>query len=286
MTSIKSIKPLLISRTAIKILLGIFILVLSGSFQSPVYAQNKELSIINEVDGYVAYKYNSPGEEFERYIMKPPGKGPFPAIIVNHGGGGSGKSVTIIDGFPFPMANAGYVLIAADLTHSAPLDKQKDHSLYGGSDENIERSLKNIEILKNIDFVDAERIGMYGFSMGGFCTVAALSAGEKAKDIKVAVIEGAGLASPKIQHKNSDHINKLSIEESRIKNIACPVLLVHGENDQVASVAYAKHLKNVLDSLGKEVDIVIFKNSGHVNAKFTNGKSWETVITFFNKHLK
>ena len=274
------------SKTALKILLNLFIYVLLCSLQCSVNSQNKQIIKINDSEGYVAYKYNAPDEKYERYIMKPPGKGSFPAIIVNHGGGGRGKNVAVINGFPFPLAQAGYVLIATDLTHRGPLDKTKDHSLFGGSDENVKRSLKNIEILKNIDFVDAERIGIYGFSMGGFCTVAAISAGEKARDIKVAVVEGAGLAGVQVENKKDSMMKKLSIEQNRVKNISCPVLIMHGENDKTVPVAYANHLKNALDSLGKDVDIKIFKNSGHVNAKFTDGKSWETAVRFFDKHLK
>jgi dienelactone hydrolase len=87
-------------------------------------------------------------------LVKPEGNGPFPGILISHGGDGQvavfGKAKA--DQF----VKWGFVCIAVEYTYA--LGGSKDPRTRGSSPENIHRAMKTLEILRSLKYVDGARI--------------------------------------------------------------------------------------------------------------------------------
>ena len=82
---------------------------------------------------------------FRGILVKPEGKGPFPAVLISHGMGSTGER------FGRPKASEfvkwGFVCIAPDYAHSDPKGDRKD---FGASTENIRRAKKCLDVLQSL----------------------------------------------------------------------------------------------------------------------------------------
>lgn len=58
----------------------------------------------------------------------------------------------------------------------------------------------------------------------------------------------------------SDYYNGLSVGSEEVKNIKVPTTMIYGEDDQLVSVAEAKHLQ---ENIGEHAKLVVVKECGH-----------------------
>lgn len=158
--------------------------------------------VISEVDcgSYVRRKVSlavQPGDRMPAYVLIPKRrKGRVPAIVCFYGTtSGAGKETTVglsggrpgsppekNRGFAVDMAEAGFVAFAADylrdgervLPGRRPYDttdfyaKYPDWSIHG---KDAWDTMRAIDYLQTLDFVDPKRIGMVGHSYGGHSTL-------------------------------------------------------------------------------------------------------------------
>src|SRR5262245_57736292 len=128
-------------------------------------------------------------------FLKPEGKGPFPAVLISHGLGGSAQT--------FGMAKAremvkwGLVCIAPDYAHAGGMGQKlnpqgPERTKYGASEENLCRASKCLDILASLPEVDAKKLGAYGHSMGGFVTIGL--AAKEPQRLVAAAVSGSGVA--------------------------------------------------------------------------------------------
>src|SRR6185503_4559704 len=145
------------------------------------------LSTLTETEKYTSYliDYPSDGLTITGMMLIPKGDGPFPVILMNHGffsrslfnsGDGTDRSAAY-------LAEHGYITLASD------------YRSWGGSDigESLFYSGQVIDVINllnaipSISQADANRVGMWGHSMGGGITM------------KVLTIVGAGLPRPELE---------------------------------------------------------------------------------------
>jgi endo-1,4-beta-xylanase len=156
-------------------------------------------------------------------LLKPEGKGPFPALLISHGLGGSAESFGLNKARE--MVKWGFICIAPDYTHSAkfmsgqrpgggkgtpkggaakgatksgsPAGKggpaaNPQYATYGASEENLRRARVCLDLVSQMPEVDAKRLFAYGHSMGGFVTIGLAAS---APDLlRAAAITGSGIA--------------------------------------------------------------------------------------------
>jgi dienelactone hydrolase len=114
--------------------------------------------------------------------------------------------------------------------------------------------------------VDAKRIGLVGFSLGGYLAVCGATIDPR---IQVVVEFFGGL--PK--------------EMKFFMRRVCPMLILHGEADPIIPVAEAYHLQQVLEKKGAPCEMKIYSGVGH---NFS-GEAWADAQTralaFLDKYL-
>jgi acetyl esterase/lipase len=189
------------------------------------------------------------GKPLSGILIKPAGKGPFPAILINHGLGSNAEQFGRMKAKEF--VQWGMICIATDLTHARP-QPGADHSQFGASPENIRRARACLAILRSLQEVDAKRICVYGNSMGAFLTVgltaavpdeiaaAAISAG--------GVITQTGFPSPTVE---------------AAKKIRTPFIILHGDQDTTVLPENSARLKEVLDQQNVPNERHVFPGIGH-----------------------
>jgi acetyl esterase/lipase len=171
------------------------------------------------------------GRPLSGILLKPPGAGPFPAVIISHGLGSGAEQFGLLHARQ--MVQWGVVCIGTNYTHAAREMQTVDRSEYGGSEENVRRAAACLEILRALPEVDSRRIAAYGHSMGSFVTLGL--AATQPEVLTAVAISGGGTAL---------HL----ASEAHCAKIRAPVLIVHGQQDRVVPPERSARLKSVLDA--------------------------------------
>jgi len=268
------------------------------AFAAAAQATQWKLDRVELRNGIEIYQCERPGKpEFGRLLAKPPGEGPFPAVVLNHGGRTGAPFLYRCLAFP----ENGFVAIACDLRHAEiPVEdfrnlRWEEGMGPGTSREDIRRDRENIDILKSLSCVNPNQIAMYGHSGGGHLTVGFLALGNQDRAIKVAAITSAGiypsrpdqLRDPKNPERyrafpQINHVKAMSVPVEEVKNIDVPLLSIHGRKDHICPLESALTLKEELDKYGKENTLIVRDEADHNDVKTSD---YEEIIRFLRKHL-
>lgn len=190
-------------------------------------------------------------------LLKPEGKGPFPAVVISHGLGGSAESFGLVKATE--MLKWGIVCIAPEYTHSGRVmarpaaggARGPTPANAGASEENLRRASVCISILRSMPEVDAKRIAAYGHSMGGFVTI---SLAAQLPELKAAAITGSGLAL---------RAGYAAPSTGTAEKIRTPFLMLHGTNDTTVRPEQSLALKQLLDRNQVPNDRLVADGQGH-----------------------
>ena len=218
------------------------------------------------------------------YVGRPSaGTGPFPAMVLVHGGGGKA-----FPDWASHWAQRGYVALAMDLAGQGPAGRlpdggpdQSDQTKFRNFGENDRREmwsyhavaavLRGHSLLASLPEVDRRRIGITGISWGGYLTC--IVAGVDSR-LKVAVpVYGCGFL-----HENSvwkDQALAAMEPDARqrwiqwfdpsqyLEGVACPILFLNGSNDFAYPMdSYRKSYRLVRDRF-RHVSIIPRLKHGH-----------------------
>ena len=102
--------------------------------------------------------------DLQGILLKPRGAGPFPAVVISHGSGGS--AVAYSRGVGVEMVQWGLVCIATNYTHAGGVEIGAPGSAAapdtGASQPNILRAHAAYEILRTLGYVDMSRVAAHG----------------------------------------------------------------------------------------------------------------------------
>lgn len=113
-----------------------------------------------------------PGESIDSWLGKPEGEGPFPAVVLVHGCGGTERNTphkTVWRGLTNHAAvlnRNGYVTLILD-SFSARGITDACHRPLSYYPVQMRDALSAVDYLTTLEFVDEERIGFVGQSLGG-----------------------------------------------------------------------------------------------------------------------
>lgn len=117
--------------------------------------------------------FTSQGDEIMAYLARPAADGVYPGILVCHENRGLNPH---IEDVARRFAKEGYVALAIDLLSreggTAAQDRDQVPALLSGapSERHVADFAAGLTYLQNLDYVDADRIGMTGYCFGGGIT--------------------------------------------------------------------------------------------------------------------
>jgi len=212
-----------------------------------------------ESDGGATWTYRATTDgvtyDLAGVLLKPPGPGPFPAVIVSHGLGGNAAGYSRNLGST--MVTWGLVSIATNYTHAGgvPLGSPGTTSERGASAANVLRARKLLEILASLGYVDLSRVAAHGHSMGAFLTAALVA--DRPNDFLVASHTAGGVRPDGFTG------DAAAPTEAQVMTIRTPYSMHHGDLDTTVPLASDQRLSDLLTSLGVAHELVIYPGSGH-----------------------
>jgi len=188
--------------------------------------------------------YKSGDESVQAVLYTPPGKGPFPAIVVIHEWWGLNDWVKEQAS---KLADQGYEALAIDLYRGkvATTPDMAHEIMRGVPEDRAKRDLHAaVEFLKSQPSVRKDRIGAIGWCMGG------------GYSLDVALQE-ADLAADVINYGH------LATDAEALKKINAPILGLFGAQDHGITPDDVQKFEQALKQLGKRVEIKIYDDAGH-----------------------
>jgi dipeptidyl aminopeptidase/acylaminoacyl peptidase len=228
----------------------------------------------------------SDGLELDGLLILPPGKnrpdGPFPLVTMVHGGPYDRHADEFYGGLFSPgqwLAAAGYAVFLPNPRGSSGHGHEFAATVAGrvGLDEWTD-IVSGIDLLIADGVADRDRLGIGGYSHGGFMAAWAIGQTNRFK----AALMGAGISDWSMQvaagelgtleadlggscgwegtgpHRH-DQVSPISYA-SRIRT---PVLILHGQDDTNVPIGQATYFHRALTRFGVEHDFVVYPREGH-----------------------
>lgn len=201
--------------------------------------------------------YQSGGSQISAYFYKPAGTGPFPAILMLHGKDGLQEYQRSYASW---LSAQGYVVLAPDyLTPVGIASQAWTGSDYGKHTDRIrEIQADGLESLKSLTYVDSNRMGIVGFSLGGYYAFILATR----DDVKgIVSYYGAYFITAPYKPEN-DYLARYKFIDI-VTQIKAPVLMFHGDTDALVSISTAEAARGLLDSNNKPNEYYVYAGVGH-----------------------
>jgi dipeptidyl-peptidase-4 len=236
-------------------------------------------------------------------LITPPGFDPskkYPAVIYVYGGphvqlvtdswlGGGNLWMQM-------MAEKGYVVFTVDSRGSGnrglPFEQATFRQL--GTQE-LADQLKGVDYLKSLPYVDAQRIGVHGWSYGGFMTTTMLTRAPEGT-FKVGVAGGPVIDwrlyevmyterymdTPEQNPEGYQKANLLGY----VPNLKAPLLMIHGTVDDVVVWQHSlKYLKTAVDQ-GVQLDYFVYPGHPHNVGGKDRVHLYTKITNYLDQYLK
>lgn len=183
-------------------------------------------------------------------IFRPPGRGPFPVLVVLHGAYGIDR--TFLD-WASRFAADGYGVVVGCYTRHTDLPPEPGWAgaavrcpqlppPYAEEFRGIDAVLALMDAARRIPGARSNSLGLVGWSLGAGLATDVASTGAEVRAV-VAISGGAYGAYATA--------------------LRAPVLLLHGKRDDVVSAAYAVEYAGGLRAAGRKVQLVLYDDGDH-----------------------
>jgi dipeptidyl-peptidase-4 len=240
------------------------------------------------------------GQTLHYSIVKPANFNPakrYPVFLFTYGGPHS-QRVTRAWGNYFDqyMAQQGFVVFRLDNRGSSRRERQFTDVLYGklGKHE-VEDQLTGIDWLGQQSFVDPKRIGVFGWSYGGFMTLRLLSAASDKIAMGVAVAPVTDWALYDTHYteqfvggtpKAVPDAYKESGVFAHLDGLKSPLLLVHGMADDNVLFTNTTRLIDALVTRNVKFELMTYPGAKHgISARASQRHVYGLIEAFFKKNL-
>lgn len=248
--------------------------------------------------------YESDGLRIVGFVNTPIGAGPFPVVIVLHGYVDPARYRTLTYTTPYAdaLARQGYLVVHPNLRNFPPSDTGPDPFRVGLA----------VDVLNLIALIkaqagrpglfaqaDADRIGLWGHSMGGGVALRVLVV---SPDVRAAVLYGSMSADERRNYEKiviwsgrQRGLWELSVPQADLARIApigfldritAAVSIHHGEADETVPLAWSLDLCERLQALGKTVECFTYPGQPHTFVGEGNRLFIERTLAFFARMLR
>ena len=223
-----------------------------------------------------AVSYKSGDETVQGVLYTPPGKGPFPAVVVIHEWWGLNDWVK---DQASKLADEGYVTLAVDMYRGkvATTPDLAHELMRGVPEDRARRDLRSaVDFLSAQAAVKKDRIGSIGWCMGGGYSLDT-------------ALEEPTLAAAVINYGH------LATDTTELNKIQAPILGLFGGLDHGITPDDVRKFEQAMKQLGKKVDITIYPEAGHgfENPNNKDGyratdtaDAWKRTTVFLATYLK
>jgi dipeptidyl-peptidase-4 len=221
----------------------------------------------------------------------------YPAIVDVYGGPGAQQVLDNWSGASFTqiLTRAGYVVFQLDNRGSAFRGKQFESPIH--------RRLGEVEVADQVQgarwlgarsFVDPARIGVWGWSYGGYLTLMLMF---KAPDVFRAGVSGAPVTDWRLYdtHYTERYLghpaeNAAGYEASSVlphaKNLRGRLLMIHGMADDNVLFLHSTKLYRQLQELGLPFDVMVYPGEKHGLLRQHAGRhAYAAILRFFDANL-
>ena len=221
----------------------------------------------------------------------------YPVLVDVYGGPGAQRvSNSWGNLFHQYLAQQGYVVFMLDNRGSGMRGVRFETALGGRmGDIEVQDQVRGVEFLRGLPFVDAKRIGIFGWSYGGYMTLMCLM---KAPDAFAAGVAGAPvtdwtlydthyteryLSTPAANAEGYRQANVLQFAD----RLSRPLLLVHGMADDNVLFAHSTVLMKQLQDLQKPFDLMTYPGGKHglIRQNVTGLHATSNMVRFFGRTL-
>lgn len=260
-------------------------------------ANGEEIGVLDAGNSATLEKYAMPRAEFikvetgngilvDAYMIKPPNFDPgkkYP--VIGHGYGNAGSQVVVNRWVTSPwqrntkqdlwhryMAAQGYIIFTMDNRTTAGRGKAAKNLSYGHYGKYaVLDYLEGVNYLKSLPYIDADRLGFWGWSGGGYLAAALMTKG--APHFKTAVSVAPVIDLNRYQAygverwMDSYENNPQGYHEVDLMNFADKLqgnlLLIHGTGDENVKYGFTLQLADALIAANKQFDMMIYPNQRH-----------------------
>ena len=170
------------------------------------------------------------------------------------------------------LAEEGYIVFTLDGRGSGDRGKEFEQAVYGrlGIQETKDQMV-GVNYLKSLPYVDSQKIGIHGWSFGGFMTLNMMLRNPGV--FKVGVAGGPVTdwrfyeAMYTERYMETPESNQRGYEETRLPSLAGELegklMLIHGSSDDVVVMQHTMVMMNAFINADKQVDMFIYPGHKH-----------------------
>ena len=243
------------------------------------------------------------GLEVPYFMMKPNGDGPFPTIFVIHGGP-EGQSRSGFSNRLQLLYSMGYMIIIPNIRGSNGYGRK-----YLALDD-IELRLDSIKdinelaqhLIMNNDYVDGNKLIIYGGSYGGFAVLSAMVEYPNTFQIGIDIVGISNFVTflentadwrrrlREVEYgfleRDREFLESIS-PSNKIENVKSPILIIQGDNDERVPLSESIQMYEKLKEQNIPTQLLRFEDEGHGVIKRKNViKQYKIIFEFLKTHLK
>jgi dipeptidyl aminopeptidase/acylaminoacyl peptidase len=240
------------------------------------------------------------GASVHGWVLKPAGTGPFPVVLMVHGGPFAQYGWTLFDEAQV-YVGAGYAVVMGNPRGSAGYGERHGRAIVGDFG-----NLDAKDVLALLDAaladpdLDGDRVGVMGGSYGGYMTSWLVAHSDR---FRAAISERACNAFDSFE--GSSDIGWLFVSQyngtdpervlaqsplTHVDRIRTPMLLIHSEHDWRCPVEQAQRLFVALKQRKVEVELLLFPGEGHELSRSGLPSHriarFEAILDWWARHLK
>jgi len=213
------------------------------------------------------------GAAVHGWVLKPAGTGPFPTVLMVHGGPFAHYGWTLFDEAQV-YVGAGYAVVMGNPRGSAGYGESHGRAIVGDfGNLDCQDVLALLDAALADPDLDGDRVGVMGGSYGGFMTSwlvghtdrfrAAIS--ERACNAFDSFEGSSDIGWAFVPHWNGTDPGRVVAQSplAHVDRIRTPMLLIHSEQDWRCPVEQAQRLFVALRQRKVEVELLLFPGEGH-----------------------
>lgn len=230
-------------------------------------------------------------------VYRPEGQGPFPTVLLIHGGAWKRGDRGQVEGLADRIASRGYLVI--NTTY-----RLVPQYIFPAQLHDVQQALRWIHTTGPQYGVDTQRIGTFGYSAGGHLaalaghiaddprlgdprmSVRTIIAGGTPADLTL--YEGGRLVPAFMGGSREEKLEtfRAASPVTHVNKGDPPVFIYQASLDRLVPLEQATRYKALLDRNGIINELFIIRGHGHITGFFADGAAVEAALAFMDRYLR